>query len=181
MWMREQHSREDEPSKTSNLSTSIPRLSSQSLKMSQKILFLNPNPHFWWSEPESIPLVKINGEGRWALSDSGSTINAVTLEFIKVCSLDIGPFSDLTNGTLGINGFGGVFSWPLSYVIIRVPVEGVWGYNGDQVILAIPDYTGFGFQVPVTLGTPTIKWIINMIKESEIDELSVSLNGLRRA
>ena len=34
-------------------------------------------------------------------------------------------------------------------------------------------------QVLVTLGTPTINWIINMIKESEIDELSATLNGLR--
>ena len=31
------------------------------------------------------------------------------------------------------------------------------------------------------LGTPTINWIINIIKESEINELSVSLNGLRMA
>ena len=31
----------------------------------------------------------------------------------------------------------------------------------------------------VTLGTPNINWIINMIKESEIDESSASLNGLR--
>ena len=33
--------------------------------------------------------------------------------------------------------------------------------------------------VPVTLGTLTINWIINMIKESKIDELSVSLNRSR--
>ena len=35
--------------------------------------------------------------------------------------------------------------------------------------------------LPITLGTPTINWIINVIKESEIDELLVSLNGLRIA
>ena len=46
-------------------------------------------------------------------------------------------------------------------------------------LLVIPDSTGFGSQVLVTLGTPTINQIINMIKESEIDELSVSLNGSR--
>ena len=57
--------------------------------------------------------------------------------------------------------------------------EGVQNYDKDQVSLVIPDSTGFGSQVPVTLGTPTINWIINMIKESEIDELSVSLNGSR--
>ena len=75
--------------------------------------------------------------------------------------------------------FGGAFSWPLDYVIIRVQVKGVWGYDEDQVALVIPDSTGFGSQVPVTLGTSTINWVINMIRKGEIDELSVSLNGSR--
>ena len=35
--------------------------------------------------------------------------------------------------------------------------------------------------IPVAVGTPTINWIINVIKESEINELSVSLNGSRIA
>ena len=69
----------------------------------------------------------------------------------------------------------------MGYVIIRVQVEGIWGCDEDQVALVIPDSTGFGSQVLVTLGMPTINWIINMIKESEIDELSVSMNGLRIA
>ena len=102
-------------------------------------------------------------------------------EFVGVGSLDVGPLSDLTNGTLGINGFGGVFYQPLGYIIIRVQVEGVWGYDEDQVALVRPDSTGFGSQVPVILGTPTINQIINVIKKSEINELSVSLNGSRIA
>ena len=105
----------------------------------------------------------------------------VTLQLAEAHSLDVGPLSDLSDGTLGINGFGGVFSWPLGYVIIRVQVEGVKGYNKDQVALVVPDSTGFGSWVLVTLGTPTINWIINMIKESEINEVSVSWNGLRIA
>ena len=99
-------------------------------------------------------------------------------EFVEVHSLDVGPLSNLNNGTLGINGFRGVFSQPLGYVIIRVQVEGVQGYIEDQVALVVSDSTVFGSWVPVTLGTPTINLIINMIKESKIDELPVSLNGL---
>ena len=87
----------------------------------------------------------------------------------------------LANGTLGINGFRGVFSHPLVYVIIRVQVESVWGYDKDQVALIIPDSTIFGSQVPVTLGTPTINHIISVMKENEIDELVVPLNGSRIA
>ena len=75
----------------------------------------------------------------------------------------------------------GVFSWPLGYVIIRVQVEGVWGYDEDQVALDVLDSTIFGSPVPVTLGTPNINHIINVIKESKTDELSDSLNGLRMA
>ena len=97
----------------------------------------------------------------------------------KLILLDGGPLSYLVHGTLKINGFGELFSWPLGYVITRVQVEGVKGYNEDQFALVIPDLTVFGSSVPVTLGTPTINQIMNIIKESEIDELSVSLNGLR--
>ena len=53
------------------------------------------------------------------------------------------------------------------------------GYNEDQVVLVIPDPTDFGSQMTVHLGTLTINQIINVIKESEMDELSVSLNGSR--
>ena len=49
----------------------------------------------------------MNDEGSLALLDSGFTINEVTLEFVKVCSLDVGPLSNLVDGTLQINGFGG--------------------------------------------------------------------------
>ena len=45
------------------------------------------------------------------------------------------------------------------------------GYNEDQVALIIPDPTDFGPLVLVILGTPTINCIINVIKESEVDNL----------
>ena len=125
--------------------------------------------------------VRIDGESSWAVLDNGSLINAVTPEFVKACCLDISLLSSLVNGTMGINGFGGLFSQPLGYVIIGVQVEGVQGYDDDQVALVIPYSTAFESKVPVTLGTLTINQIINMIKESEIDELSASLNGLRKS
>ena len=159
--------------------TCHPGWHSPSIKTSRKAPFLNPDPLMNWSGPENIAWVKINDEGSWALLDSGSTINAVTPEFIKAHSLDVGPYSNLLDGTLKINGFGGLFSWPLGYVIIRVQVEGLKGHNKDQVALVILDQTTFGSRVLVTIGTPTINWVMNVIKESEIDELSVSLNGLR--
>ena len=54
-------------------------------------------------------------------------------------SLDVSLLSNLVNGTMDINGFGGLFSRPLGYVIIRFQVERVRGYDKDQVALVIPD------------------------------------------
>ena len=124
-----------------------------------------------------IAQVKINYESSWALLDSGSTINMVTLEFVKACSLDVGPLSDLVDSTLKINGSGGLFSLHLGYVIIRIQVEG--DYDEDQVAPVIPDLMAFEVRVLVTLGTPTIKQIRNVTEKSKIDELSVSLNESR--
>ena len=71
---------------------------------------MNPDPLMHWSGSENIACIKINDEGSWALLDSGSTINTVTPEFVKAHSLDVGPLHDLVDGTLKINGFGGLFS-----------------------------------------------------------------------
>ena len=130
-----------------------------------------------WSGPVNIAWAKIDDVGSWVLLDSGSTINTMNPEFVKAHSLDVGPLSNLVDGTLKMNGFVGLFFQPLGYVSIRVQVEGVKGYNKDQVALVILDLTTFGSRVPGTLDTPSINQIMNVNKGSEIDELSVSLNG----
>ena len=158
---------------------SIPGRDSPNIKTLQKTPSLNPGPLTHWNGPKNIAWVRINDEGSWDLLDNGSTINAVTPEFIEAHPLDVSLLSDLVSGTVGINGFGGLLSQPLGYIIISVQVEGVQGYDKDQVALVIPNSTNFGSWVLVTLGTPTINWIINVIKESAIDELAASLNGSR--
>ena len=123
---------------------------------------LEPRPTHW-SWPENIAQVRINDESCWALLDNGSMVNAVTPEFVKAHCLDVGLLSNLVNSNLS------------GYVIIGAQGEGVQAH--DEVALVIPHPTDFGAQVLVILGTLTINQIINMIKESEIDELSISLNG----
>ena len=80
--------------------------------MSQKFPFLNPDPLTWWSGPKNIARVKNDCESTLALLDSGLTINVMTPGFIEAHSLDIGPLDDLTDSTLHINGFRGVFFQP---------------------------------------------------------------------
>ena len=58
-------------------------------------------------------------------------------------------------------------------MVIWVQVDGVQGYDEDQIALVIPDLSDFVVQVPVMLGTPTISHIINVIKEKKIDTLAM--------
>ena len=52
-------------------------------------------------------------------------------------------------------------------------MEGVQGYDEDQIALVIPDMSDFVAWVPIILGTPMIGCIINVIKEKEIDVLAM--------
>ena len=66
-------------------------------------------------------------------------------------------------------------------VIIWVQVDGVQGYDEDQIALVIPYISNFVAQIPVILGTPTISHIINVMKETEIDALAMPLVNARVA
>ena len=50
-------------------------------------------------------------------------------------------------------------------------MDGVQGYDEDQIALVTPGLSNFVVQVPAMLGTPTISHVINVIKEKEIDTL----------
>ena len=59
----------------------------------------------------------------------------------------------------------------MGYAIIWVEVDGVQGYDKDQIALLVPDISNFTARVPVILGTPTISHIVNVMKEKEINAL----------
>ena len=58
-------------------------------------------------------------------------------------------------------------------MVIQVQVDGVQGYDKDQIALVIPDLSDFALQVPVILGTLMISHIINIIKEKETYDLAI--------
>ena len=70
-------------------------------------------------------------------------------------------------------GLGNTYTRPLGYVVIRVQVNGVQGYDEDQIALVIPDFSNFVAWIPMILGTPTISWVINVMKEAEVDALAM--------
>ena len=70
-------------------------------------------------------------------------------------------------------GLGNIYTRPLGYVVIRVQVHGVWGYDEDQIALIIPDFSNFAMRVPIILGTSTIGRVVNVMKEAEMDVLAM--------
>ena len=107
-----------------------------------------------------------------ALLDNGTQITTIMLGFVENHSLDVGPLSDLVVGLVACVGLGNALTQPMSYVIMWVQVDGVQGYDEDQIALVILDLSDFAAQVPVILGTPMISHVRNMIKEKEIDTLA---------
>ena len=74
-------------------------------------------------------------------------------------------------------GVGNAYTQPLGYVIVQVQVDGVQGYDEDQIALVVPDESKFMEQIPIILGTPTISCIMNVMKEREIDAMGECQGG----
>ena len=83
------------------------------------------------------------------------------------------PFTDLIGTRVACMGLGNTYTWPIGYIIVWVQVDGVQGYDKDQIALVIPDESKFAEQVPIILGTPTISHVVNVMKEKEIDALGM--------
>ena len=100
-------------------------------------------------------------------------MNIVTPEFVKTRGLAAGSIQDLNNhaGHIPINGAGGKRTEPLGYVVIRVQILYAPSYDEDQVALIVEDPSLFSQKCPVILGTPTIFWAVQVMKESEMNRV----------
>ena len=132
---------------------------------------LNPDPFQCWCGVRNIAKVKINGESCMALLDNGTQINTIMPNYVKSHSLEMGLITYLIGPRVACMGLGNAYTHPLGYVIVQVQVNGVQGYNEDQIALVVPDLSNFAERIPIILGTPTISHIINVMKEREIDTL----------
>ena len=116
-----------------------------------------------------------------ALLDNGAQINTIMLSYVKSHSLEMGPITDLIGRRVACVGLRNAYTQPLGYIIVKVQVDGVQGYNEDQIALVVPDLSNFAERIPIILGTPTISHIINVMKESEIDTLAMPWANARVA
>ena len=108
-----------------------------------------------------------------ALLDNGTQVNTIMLRYVSNHSLQVGPITNLMGSRVTCMGLGNVYTRLFGYVMIQVQVDRVQGYDEDQIALVIPDLSNFAAQIPVILGTPTISWVINVMKEAEVDALAM--------
>ena len=79
--------------------------------------------------------------------------------YTEVCeghSLQVGPITDLMGSKVAWVGLGNAYTRLLGYVVIWVQVDGVWGYDEDQIALIIPDYSNFTTEYPSSWEPPPL-------------------------
>ena len=151
------------------------------MKSPSQTPFLNLDPFQQWYGIENVAKVKINGESCMALLDNGVQVNTIMLRYVQEYSLQVGLITDLMGSKVACVGLGNAYTTQLGYMVIWVQVDGIWGYDEDQIVLVIPDFSNFATRVPIILGTPTIGRVINMMREVEMDALAIPWANARAA
>ena len=116
-----------------------------------------------------------------ALPDNGAQVNTITPRYVNKHSLQVGPITDLMGSKVACVGLGNAYMRPLGCVVIWVQVDGVQGYDEDQIALVILDFSNFVTRVPVILGMPTIGCVVKVMREVEIDALATPWANARAA
>ena len=121
----------------------------------------------------------MEGRNFTAIADSGSQVNTITPALVQQYGFPVLPLEDLVDYPVNLMGLGGMRTSPLGFVILRIQVRGVTGYDEDAVFLVVPDESDLGWRVPLVMGTCTISRLINVICESEIDNLAMPWSTAR--
>ena len=125
-----------------------------------------------WLGPETVVKLVVEGCEVNALADSGSQVNTMMPKFITQSVWPVLPLEDLVDRLLHLVGLGGNWMWPLGFIILRVQVKEIVGYDEDIIFLIVPDGLEFSKWVPLVIGTCMLSCMVNMIKESELEMLS---------
>ena len=124
-----------------------------------------------WLGPEAVVKLVVEGCEVNTLADSGSQAKTVTPELITENRWQVLPLKDLVDHPLHLVGLGGNRTWLLGFVILRVQVKEIAGYDEDVIFLIVPNGSDFSKRVPLVIGTCTLGRVVNVIKESELDML----------
>ena len=149
-----------------------PATKAQKVKPAKKTPYWNDDPRACWLGPLNLGNTFIDGNWMKVLLDDGSQINSITLAYAKSLDLVVGPLEYLAGNPSGqpIQGIGGVRTGAIGYVVFCVQIEGILGYNEEQVALVVDESSAFARKVPIILGTPTLHRVVNCMKESEMEK-----------
>ena len=78
-----------------------------------------------------------------SLLDNGAQINTITLKYVSDHSLQVGPITNLIGTKAACLRLGNAPTRLLGYIVIQVQVDGVQGYDEDQIALVILDFSNF--------------------------------------
>ena len=106
-----------------------------------------------------------------ALLEDGAQINTIMLRYASDHLLQVEPITNLIGTKVACIELGNTYTRLSGYIVIRVQVYRVQGYDEDQIALVILDLSNFTAQIPVILGTPAISQVVNLMKEAEVDAL----------
>ena len=109
------------------------------------------------------------------LLDNGVQLNFITPAYAQEWGMDIMsldyPAEEIGGAIPHISSIGSISVDPVGFIMMNVKVPGVAGYDKDQIAIVMDD-PGMT-EWPVILGTPTLHWVMEVIKESEISKLAV--------
>ena len=106
------------------------------------LLFVD-GPTANWLGPEAVVKLVVERCEVNALADSGSQVNTVMPKFVTQNRWPVLPLEDLVDHPLHLVGLGGNQMQPLGFVILRVQVKEIAGYNEDVIFLIVPDGSDF--------------------------------------
>ena len=106
-------------------------------------LTVETGPTMRWVGWETLVNVVLEGCKALALAESGSQVNTMMPEFIQEWGYPVLPLSGLVSYPLHLVGLGGRCTCPLGFVITRLQVKEVAGYDEDVVFLVVPDDSTF--------------------------------------
>ena len=129
-------------------------------------------PTIRWVGLETLVDVVLEGCDIVARADSGSQVNTMMPEFVKSKGYLVLPLEELVIHPLHLFGLGGQWTHPMGFIIARLQVKEMVGYDEDAMFLVFPDESAFSGRVPVMLGTCTFSCVISFFKESELEWIS---------
>ena len=119
-------------------------------------LALETGPMTRWIGPEMLVDMILEECEVSVLAESGSHVNMMMLEFIQEQGYPVLSLDKLVNYPLHLVGLGDRCTCPLGFVIVRLQVKEVAGYDEDVAFLMVPDGSAFGKRVPLVIGNCTL-------------------------